>query len=178
MSLSMYQASVPVFINFLENISGIITFAEREFEESNVSMQDMLSARFRPDMMTFAEQIRQATFHATHCTATLAGKEPPELSEDYSSFAGLKQRISESVAFLNGVEADSINGKEETDVTYTMAGKPRPFKGQRLLLGHCLPNFFFHVTTAYDLLRNKGLNVGKRHFMGYAEPGNWDIPAS
>ena len=171
MSLSMYQASVPVFINFLNNLSTIIEYADKEFAARNIDETEILNERLFPDMYTFAEQVRQATYHATHCPAALAGKTPPDLVDDFTSFAALRQRIATSTDFLQTLDASDIDGKESAQLDYIVAGAPRAFEGQTLLLGHCLPNVFFHVTTAYNILRHNGLVLVKAHFMGYAKPG-------
>ena len=168
----MYQASVPVFTNFLTNLSAILVHAETHCVDRNIDEEAILGARFYPDMFPLSLQIRQATHHAVNCPATLAGIATAQLPEDYSSLTGLNNRIDKSVEYLTDLQAVQIDGTEDKDVEYVVAGAPRAFKGQRLLLGHCMPNFFFHVTTVYDLLRHNGVELGKRHFMGYAKPGD------
>lgn len=172
MSISMYQASVPVFNNFLTNLRVILDYAEAHFADKHVDETTILGMRFHPDMFPFNLQIRQATHHAVHCTATLAGVSAPQIPEDYASFKGLNARIDKTLEFLATLKSDQIDDTEDKDVEYVVAGTPRAFKGQKLLLGHCIPNFFFHVTTAYDLLRQNGVELGKRHFMGYTKPGD------
>lgn len=172
MTLSMYQASIPVFINMLSNLSAILDFAETEFAKNGPEEKTFMDARFYPDMFTFAQQIRQVSHHAVNFAAALTETEPPALPEDYESFTGLIARIAATVSYLESVKPGDIDGTEDKTVDYIVAGAPRAFDGQRLLLGHCMPNFMFHITTAYDLLRHNGLNVGKRHFLGYAKPGD------
>ena len=171
MSMSMYHASVPVFMNFLGNLSDIQDHAAEHFAALNIDEAAILEARFFPDMYPYKFQILQATDHAVRCPATLAGKEAFKLPEDYSSFKGLNERIAATIKFLEGLDPSDIDGSEDKDVEYVMAGAPHPFKGQQLLMGHCLPNIFFHITTAYDLLRHNGVGLAKKHFMGYAKPG-------
>ncbi|MBT3766271.1 MAG: DUF1993 domain-containing protein [Rhodospirillaceae bacterium] len=171
MPMSMYHASVPVFINFLGNLLEIQKYAAEHFAEQNVDESIVLGTRFFPDMFPYNAQVRQATQHAARCPATLAGKDAPELPEDYSSFSGLNERISAAVSFLDGLDPADFEGTADKDFKYMVAGEARDFKGERLLMGHCLPNIFFHVVTAYNLLRHNGVNLGKDHFMGYAKPG-------
>ena len=170
-SLSMYDATVTVFTRFLNNLSAIISYAETQAPKQGLVEKDLVEARLAPDMFTFAEQVRQATHHATHSIAALRKADSPSLPTDFSSFAGLNERIKAALDYLDSVSAADVDGTEQKDVTYTVAGEPRPFKGQDLLLYLCLPNFFFHVTTAYDLLRHHGFELSKRHFMGMTKPG-------
>lgn len=171
MPLSMYQASVPVFVRFLSNLDAFIEHAAETYAKQNIAEGPILDARLFPDMFTLAEQVRQATYHAVHCVATLADSQPPSLPEDISSFAALRARVAAALAWLETVAPDSLEGSEVKPVKYMMMGKPHDFQGDWLLLMHCMPNFMFHVTTAYDLLRHNGLSMGKRHFMGYFKPG-------
>jgi hypothetical protein len=170
-SLSMHDATVTVFARFLKNLSAIISYAETQAPKQDLAETHLVEARLAPGMFTFAEQIRQATHHATHSIAALKETAPPALPTNFSSFAGLNERIKAAIDYLEAVSASDVDGTEQKDVSYTVAGEPRPFKGQDLLLYLCLPNFFFHVTTAYDLLRHHGIELSKRHFMGMAKPG-------
>lgn len=171
MSLSMYQTSVPVFINFMNNLSSIIEYAEKEFAARNVEEDTILNSRLFPDMYTFAQQIRQVTYHAAFCPAALAGKTPPDLPYDLSSFKALTQRITATIEFLETIKESDMEGSENAQIDYIVGGAPRAFQGEKLLLGHCLPNIFFHTTTAYNILRHNGLVLIKANFMGYAKPG-------
>lgn len=172
MTVSMYTASVPVFINMLTNLRAIVDYAEQEFSSRKVDPQAILTARLFPDMYPFAQQINRAVFHATAFPASLAGEDAPAPAGDADSYAGLKTRISGAIGYLEKIGAAGIDGKEEADVSYIVANQPRAFQAQTLLLNHCMPNFMFHIATAYDLLRHNGLEIGKRHLLGYAAPGS------
>jgi uncharacterized protein len=171
MPMSMYQASVPLFTNFLGNLYDIQEYAAQHFAERKVDESVVLGTRFFPDMFPYNAQIRQATQHAARCPATLAGKDAPELPEDYSSFNGLNERITAVLDFLEGLDPADFEDTADKGFKYMVAGEARDFTGERLLMGHCMPNVFFHVVTAYNLLRHNGVDLGKDHFMGYAKPG-------
>ena len=146
-------------------------YAAEHFAAQEVDESIILDARFFPDMFSYERQVRQATQHSANCPATLAGKDTPKLPEDYSSFKGLNERITAALNFLEGLDPADFEDTADKDFKYKVAGEALDFKGERLLMGHCLPNIFFHVTTAYNLLRHNGVNLGKDHFMGYAKPG-------
>ena len=132
---------------------------------------EIVGARLAPDMFTLGQQVMVATFHATLSFATLKGEEQPKLPEDVESFAGLRERISVTFQYLDSVREGDVNGTEDKEVEYPLFGGPRPFTGRTLLLNHCIPNFFFHVSTAYDLLRHQGYQIKKRDFLGMTKPG-------
>lgn len=165
MSLSMYQASVPVFVQHLTGLSGVLDKAAAHAAARKIEPATLLTMRLYPDMFTMARQVRAATDHAMSA-GRLAGVELPKLPEDDSSFDGLKARIAAAIAFLNTLKPAQVDGTEEKEITIPMGSNTRVFKGQPLLLGFSLPNFFFHATTAYAILRHAGVEVGKRDFMG------------
>jgi len=117
-------------------------------------------------MFPFSRQVQLATDHARGATARLSGRENPKFEDTESTFEELKARIAKTLAFVKSVPASEIDGSEEKDVSITVGGQPRTLKGQRYFLQNALPNFFFHVTTAYDILRNQGVAIGKRDYMG------------
>jgi hypothetical protein len=160
-ALSMYQASVPVFLQMLKALSAILDKAGAAADP-----QELVGARLAPDMFPLARQVQIATDHAKGAAARLAGREVPKFDDDETSFEALKARIAKTIDFVRSVPPAEIEGSEERDVSLTIGGQPMTFTGQRYLLHFALPNFFFHVTTAYDILRHKGLPIGKRDFMG------------
>ena len=166
MPLSMSQASVSIFTQQLTTISGLIDQAVEHCRAKEVSPSDLIGARLAPDMFPFSRQVQIATDHAKGATARLSGRDVPKFEDTESTFDELKARIAKTLAFIKGVPAPEIDGSEEKDVTITVAGQPRTLKGQRYLVHNALPNFFFHVTTAYDILRHKGVEIGKRDYMG------------
>ena len=168
MPLSMHQVCVPVTLHFLNALSAILDKAERHVRATGIDEADLVNARLAPDMFPFARQVQIATDHAKGAAARLSGRDIPKYEDNETTFAALKERIAKTVAFVSGVPASEIDGSEDKEITLTIAGNPMTFTGRQYLLHFALPNFFFHVTTAYDILRHKGLEIGKRDFMGGA----------
>jgi hypothetical protein len=150
----------------LTSLSVVIDKAAAHCQAKGVSPQDLIDARLAPDMFPFSRQVQIATDHAKGATARLSGREMPKFEDSETTFDELKARIAKTLAFLKSVPASEIDGSEEKDVNLTVGGQPRTLKGQRYLTYNALPNFFFHVTTAYDILRHKGVEVGKRDYLG------------
>jgi hypothetical protein len=162
----MYQASVPVFLQMLTALSAILDKAAEHARTSGTDPAELVNARLAPDMFPLARQVQIATDHAKGAAARLAGRDVPKYEDTESSFDELKARIAKTLDFVSSVEVGEIDGSEEREITLTVAGQPWTLYGQRYLLHFALPNFFFHVTTAYDILRHKGVQIGKRDFMG------------
>jgi uncharacterized protein len=165
MSLSMYQASVPVFIMSLKAMSGILDKAEAHCTAKKIDPAVMLGLRLTPDMFAFTRQLQIATDFAKGATARLAGAEPPAYEDSEKSFADLKARIQKTIDFMTALKPAQIDGSEGRDVTIKIAGNPVTFKGQHYLMHFAIPNFYFHLTTAYALLRANGVDVGKGDFL-------------
>lgn len=166
MSLSMYQASIPVFIKGLGNLSTILEKAAIYAESKKIDPSILLSARLAPDMFALTRQVQIATDGAKGCAARLAGLEVPSFEDNESTFAEVQARIAKTIAFLQTVDRNHIDGSEERTVTLKLRGNDVSFKGQPYLLGFVLPNFYFHLTTAYNILRHNGLEIGKSDFLG------------
>lgn len=166
MSLSMYQASIPVLQRALRNLAAIIDKAQVHAAEKKIDEAAFIQARLFPDMFPFARQVMIATDMAKGCAARLAGQEPPKYEDNETTFAELKARIEKTVAFLDGFSAAQIDGSEEKVITLPSRNGTRTFNGQTYLLGFVLPNVYFHVTTAYNLLRHGGVEIGKQDFIG------------
>ena len=166
MSLSMYQASVPVFIRQLGNLSTILGLAASDAETRKIDPSVLLNARLAPDMFPLSRQVQIACDGASAGTALLAGIDAPSFADDETSFAELQARIAQVQTFLQGIGAAQLDGSEERTVTLSRRGKDTHFQGQAFLLDHVLPNFYFHVTTAYAILRHNGVAIGKRDFLG------------
>jgi len=166
MSLSMHQASVPAFVAMLNNLTAMLEKAEAFAKERKIEEGVLLNWRLAPDMFTFTRQVQIATDFAKGTTARLAGAEVPKYADDEASFAEVKARIAKTVSFVQSFKAADIDGSEDRDVTITAGGQELHFKGQPYLLHFSLPNFYFHATTAYDLLRACGVGLGKRDFIG------------
>ena len=167
MTISMYKISVPIFVQFLTSLSGVLDKAAAYCEAKKIEPSALLNARLFPDMFTLARQVRAATDHAVNATARLAGVDPPAFANTEASFAELKDRLEKAIAFVKHFQAAQIDGSEEKAIKITFpSGATRDFTGQSLLLNNSLPNFYFHCTTAYDILRHCGVELAKRDFMG------------
>jgi hypothetical protein len=166
MSLTMYQASIPVFIRMLGNLSTILDKAAAHAEARKIDPAIFINARLAPDMYPLSRQIQIATDMAKGCAARLAGIDVPSYEDNESTFSDLQARIAKTVAFIQGVSAGQINGSEERTVTLKLRDNEISFLGQPYLLNFVLPNFYFHITTAYVILRHNGVEIGKMDFVG------------
>ena len=165
MPITMYHGSVPVFLQLLPALSGCLDKAQAFAESRKYDPNLLLQLRLAPDMFPFARQIQQATNHAL-APGRIAGGELPNFTDTGASIAELKQRIATTVDFLKGLQPSQIDGKEDTIVIVQLGPNTREFRAQVLLYHHAMPNFYFHTTTAYDILRHYGVELGKRDFMG------------
>jgi hypothetical protein len=168
MSISMYQASVPVFVRGLTNLRGILAKAASHAQTRKIQESVLFNARLYPDMFPLSRQVQIASDHAKG-VARLAGQEPPPYEDNEQSFADLAARIDRTLAFLNTLTPGEIDGSEERLVSRKLGGKMMTFKGQVFLLQVALPNFYFHSTTAYAILRHNGVELGKSDFIGSLE---------
>jgi hypothetical protein len=167
MTISMYKTSVPIFVQFLTSLSAVLDKAAAYAEAKKVDPAVLLNTRLSPDMFPLARQVRAATDHAINACGRLAGADMPSLGNAEASIPELKERIGKTIDFLKGLKPAQIDGSEEKPIKITFpSGATRDFTGQSLLLTNSLPNFFFHCTTAYDILRHCGIELGKRDFMG------------
>lgn len=166
MPLSMYQASVPSFVQLLTALSGILDKAEAHAAARKIDPAVLLGARLFPDMFPLSRQVQLASDFAKGATARLAGIEVPSYEDSERTVAELKARIAKTIAFVKTVKPEQIDGSETRDIEIKIAGKPVTLKGQAYLTGFALPNFYFHLTTAYAILRHNGLDLGKRDFVG------------
>jgi hypothetical protein len=166
MSLSMYDASVPVFRQMLGSLSAILDKAEAHASARKIEPAALLQARLYPDMFPLTRQVQIAADFAKGACARLAGAEVPRYDDSEQGFAELRQRIAKTLAFIDGLPRAAIAASEERDIVLTVAGNPRQFKGQPYLVHYALPQFFFHATTVYAILRHNGVEIGKRDFIG------------
>ena len=165
MALSMYQASVPVYIKLLNGLAACLKKAAAHYAENKYDEASLLSYRLYPDMFPFAKQVQEATNHARN-TARLAGQEPPKVEENEKSLAELIARVEQTVAFLNTLKPGQIDGSEEKTITVTRRDVAVNYSGMQFLLNRSMPNFSFHSATAYNILRHNGVAVGKRDYLG------------
>jgi uncharacterized protein len=166
MPVSMYTVSIPVFMQHLNGLSAVLDKAAAWATARKVNEADLLNMRLSPDMYNLTRQVRAATDHAANAAGRLAGKELLKFANDETTIAQLKDRIAKTIDYLKSVKAAEIDGTEGKEISVTFSSGTRQFTGQSLLLGNSLPNFWFHTTTAYDIIRQCGVEVGKRDFMG------------
>jgi hypothetical protein len=167
MTISLYKASAPIFVQFLTSLSAVLDKAAVHAEAKKIDPAVLLNTRLSPDMYPLSRQVREATNHAASACGRLAGADLPTFTNTEASIPELKERIAKSIDFIKGLKAAQIDGTEDKEITFKFpSGAERKFTGQALLLIFCLPNFYFHYTTAYNILRHCGVEVGKRDFMG------------
>ncbi len=166
MTISMYQASVPVFVRMLNNLSAILDKAAHHAAQRKIEPGVLLNTRLFPDMFPLLRQVQLAADFAKGTAARLAGAEVPKFADTEASFEDLKARIAKTIDFVKSFKPAQIDGSEERDITIPIAGQPHRFKGQAYLLHQAMPNFYFHATTTYAILRHCGVEVGKRDFLG------------
>jgi uncharacterized protein len=167
MSVSMYTVSIPVFIQHLNGINTVLDKAATWAAGRKVNETDLLNMRLSPDMFNLARQIRAVTDHAANAAGRLAGKDLLKFANDETTIVQLKDRIAKTIDYLKSIKQGEIDGTESKEISITFpSGQTRQFTGQSLLLGNSLPNFYFHATTAYDIIRQCGVEIGKRDFMG------------
>jgi hypothetical protein len=164
--MSMYRASVPVFKQILGSLAAILEKAEAHAEAKKIDPNALLQARLFPDMFPLLRQVTVATDFTKSACARLAGVEIPKFEDTEKDFADLQARLAKTIAFIDTLTPEQIDGGEERDITFNAGSKSRTMKGERYLVNYALPQFFFHATTAYAILRHNGLELGKRDFMG------------
>jgi uncharacterized protein len=167
MTISMYKSSVPIFVQFLTSLSAVLDKAAAFAEAKKVDPSVLLNTRLAPDMFPLVRQVRAATDHAINACGRLAGAELPTFTNSEATIPELKERIGKAIEFVKGLKSMQIDGTEDKEIKITFpSGATREFTGQSFLLNNALPNFYFHCTTAYDILRHCGIELGKRDFMG------------
>lgn len=166
MKISMYHASVPSFVHALKNLSVILQKGADYAEAKKVDPTVLVNARLFPDMFPLARQIQIATDIAKGGSARLAGVEPPTFEDNEKSFPELIQRIAKTIAFLETLKPEQFEGAETRTVSWQTRSGSKSMVGLPYLQSHVVPNVFFHVTTAYNILRHNGVELGKKDFLG------------
>ena len=166
MTISMYQASVPRFINILGNLANILDKAQAHVEAKKIAEGTLPGYRLFPDMLPMTTQVQIACDAAKGVVARLAGVDIPVFEDNEKTLADLKARIAKTIAFIQTITPAQIDGTEEKDIVIKRGEKETHYKGMQFLLGHAVPNFYFHVTTTYNILRHNGVEIGKRDFLG------------
>jgi hypothetical protein len=168
MTLTIHQASVPVFAQGLKGLKGVLAKAAAHVDAKKLDPDALLKARLYPDMFPLLRQAQIATDFAKGCAARLAGEEVPAWDDTETSFEELIARVDRAIAYVEGLDATQFAGAEDRDITLVRRGETSVVKGLAYLQGQAQPNFFFHLTTAYAILRKNGVEIGKKDYLGTA----------
>jgi len=166
MKISLYQVSVPTFTRMLNNLAAVLDRGAAHAEAKKIDPSVLINARLYPDMLPLARQVQIAGDTAKGATARLAGLEPPKYEDTETTFADLKARVQKTISYLNTFKPEQIDGSEDKTITLQVRGNSVTHQGMPYLLNQAIPNFYFHVTTAYDILRHCGVELGKADFLG------------
>jgi hypothetical protein len=169
MKISMYQASVPVFVQYLTALSSCLKKGAELSAAKKIEPSVLVNARLAPDMFALARQVQIATDHAKGASARLSGSDVPSFPDTETTFEELQARIQKTLDYVQSFKPEQFDGSDEKDITLKAGPRELSFKGLDYLTKFALPNFFFHATTAYAILRHNGVDVGKRDFMGMTE---------
>ena len=166
MAISMYQASVPALVNMLRNLKSIIQKGAAHAEARKLDPSTLIDFRLFPDMFPLSRQVQIATDMTKSCVARLAGTEPPKWEDTEKTFDELVARLDKAIEYAKGFKPAQIDGSEDRDVVLKSPRGEMKFKGQPFLVHFVLPNLYFHVTTAYNILRHNGVELGKMDYIG------------
>lgn len=167
MTISMHQSSVGVFTHFLGNLSSLLDCAAEYAESRKIDPSILLNARLYPNMYNLVRQVGEANRHAVIACGLLADVQPPAFPESEPDISGLKARIATAIDFVGSMQPAQIDGSGDKEVVFRFRnGSERKFTGRSLLLTFSVPQFFFHITTAYDILRHSGVDLVKSDFLG------------
>jgi hypothetical protein len=166
MPLSMYELSVPVFVRMLNHLSSILDKAEAHARANSINPAELLTFRFYPDMWTLAEQVRAACNFPIRAAGRLSGSAMPQFDGKDDSFEALRQRIAFTLKFVESIPRAAFDGSETKEIVFPTGDKENRYSGLDYLIKFALPNFYFHLTTAYAILRHKGVKLEKRDYLG------------
>ena len=166
MTISMYAASVPLFRHRLGALAAVMAKGAAHAQERGIDPASLLETRLAPDMFALTRQVQIASDQAKGGAARLAGVEAPKFADTESSFAELDQRIARTLAFLDTIAPERIDGSETREIVLTFPQRELRFTGQQYLIGYLIPNLLFHCTMAYAILRHAGVKLGKADFIG------------
>jgi hypothetical protein len=166
MSLSMSKASVPAFVRGLNVLSDLLKKGEEHAAQAGIAPEAILGARLADDMLPLSAQVQRANDASKFTVQRLSGGEAPKFEDTETSFAQLQERIANTIAYLQSVDAAQIDAGSDREVSLKFGSFGANFTGESYLLSFALPNFYFHVVTAYDILRNQGVQIGKRDYLG------------
>lgn len=166
MTISMYTASAPVFLRMLANLDQLLAKAEENAKQRGFDPDRLVTQRLAPDMLPLSAQIQLASDSAKGAMARLSGSAPPSMPDTETTMADLRARIAKTIDYVKSVPASAIDGSEEKEIVLKLPSGDMPFKGLAFLTGFVLPNFLFHVSIAYAILRHSGVPIGKLDFLG------------
>lgn len=165
-TISMYHTSVKTYIRQLENLSVVLKKGENHAKNKKIDEEIFINARLAPDMFNLARQVQIACDFAKSSCARLAGVEIPSFIDNEKTFSELQERIKKTIDFVSSIKESQVNGSEERKISYSAHGMDFNFVGKDYLLDFALPNFYFHFTTTYAILRSQGVEIGKQDFIG------------
>lgn len=166
MKSSMYQSLVPTCIRSLTNLAALLEKAAAHADSRKIEPAALLNARLFPDMLPFTRQIQLATDTASSGVARLAGSEIPMFDHNESTFSELIARVHKTIQYLESIKPEQLDGSEDRTVSWQSRSSTKSMQGLPYVMNHLLPNVFFHVTTAYNILRHNGVELGKMDFLG------------
>jgi len=166
MTISMYQASIPVFVRSLSNLINILGKAAAHAETRKIDPAVLLNSRLYPDMFALSRQVQIVSDTAKGGAARLAGVEPPKYEDSEKTFHELVERLRKTIAYVNTFKPEQIDGSESRTVTLKIRDETITLDGLTFLLNRVLPNLYFHISISYGILRHSGVEIGKRDFLG------------
>lgn len=169
MSISMYRASIPVFVRGLNILSDVLHKGEAHAEQAGLNLASLIAARLAPDMLPLSGQVQRASDTSKLAIARLTATDAPKMEDNEKTFTDLQARVARTVDYMTGITEAQLAGSERRRVVVKTEKFETSFNGDAYLFTFALPNFFFHVTTAYDILRSQGVPLGKRDYLGRFE---------
>ena len=166
MAISMYQTSIPQFKKMLNNLSIILKKGEEYASAKKIEGTVLTGERLFPDMFPLSKQVQIACDQVKNGMARLAGIEPPKFDDSETTFAELQERVAKTIAFIDGIKPAQVDGTEAKEIKFSIKEWHFEFVGEQYLLTWIIPNFYFHVTTTYNLLRHNGVEIGKADYLG------------
>jgi uncharacterized protein len=166
MAISMYQVTVPTFIRMLTTMKAILGKAAAHAQAKKIDESVLVNARLYPDMLPLSKQVQIASDFARGTCARLAGSEPPSFEDNETTLAALETRVERTLEYVRTFKPEQIDGSEAREIVRPIRGEPKKFTGQNYLMQFALPNFYFHATTTYAILRHNGIEIGKSDFIG------------
>jgi hypothetical protein len=166
MAISMYQVSIPQFTKMLTNLSNILKKGDEYANAKGLDSKALIEGRLAPDMFPLTKQVQIACDQVKNGMARIAGVEPPTFEDNEETFADLQERIAKTMTFANSLKPEQIDGTETKEIKFSIKEWNFEFVGEQYLLTWIIPNFYFHVTTAYAILRHNGVEIGKTDYLG------------